>query len=237
MLKFIFSTLLALNALLLAYGQGLLGNFKSGEHEPARLKNQIATDKLVMLPAALALKAATPVADAAAVATAPAVPAPKPAPAPVLACVELVNVAPTDARRVDNLLAPLQLGQRLVRESVTVPEVTSHIVFIAPLGSKEAAERKAAELKNLGMTNYFIMSDNTPMKWAISLGVFKSPNAAQTLLGALNRQGVVGARVAQRISQVPKLTYRLRELDPALRARYDALRARLPAHEERTCKN
>ena len=158
-------------------------------------------------------------------------------PAPMLACVELVNVAPTDARRVDSLLAPLQLGQRLVRESVTVPEVTSHIVFIAPQGSKEAAERKAAELKNLGVTNYFIMSDNTPMKWAISLGVFKSPNAAQTLLGALNRQGVVGARVAQRSSQVPKLTYRLRELDPALRARYDALRARLPAHEERTCKN
>ncbi len=231
MLKFIFWTLLATNVLLLAYGQGLLGNFKSGEREPARLKNQIATDKLVMVPAALALKAAAPVAD----------PAPAPAAAavapPVLACVELANFAPADARRVDNLLAPLQLGQRLVRENVTVPEVSSHIVFIPPQGSKEAADRKAAELKNLGVTNYFIMSDNTPMKWAISLGVFKSPVAAQTLLAALNRQGVVGARVAQRNSQIPKLTYRLRELDPPTRARFDALRARLPAHEERTCNN
>lgn len=236
MLKFIFWTLLAINVLLLAYGQGLLGNFKSGEREPARLKNQIAADKLVMVPAAIALKAAAPLAEIASADPAPASAA-VPVPPPVLACVELANFAPSDARRVDNLLAPLQLGQRLVRENVTVPEVSSHIVFIPPQGSKEAADRKATELKNLGVTNYFIMSDNTPMKWAISLGVFKSPVAAQTLLAALNRQGVVGARVAQRNTQIPKLTYRLRELDPPTRARFDALRARLPAHEERTCKN
>jgi cell division septation protein DedD len=204
---------------------------------PARLKNQIAPERIILLPAAQALKAATqssadatpPVAVPTAVA-APAGPAPT-----VLACVELVNVAVADGRRVDTLLAPLQLGQRLVRTNVTVPEVSSHIVFIPPQGSKEAADRKAAELKNLGVTNYFVMSDNTPMKWAISLGVFKSPNAAQTLLAALNRQGVVGARVAQRNAQIPKLTYRLRELDPQTRARFDALRARLPAHEEHTC--
>ena len=228
MLKFIFWALLSANVLLLAYGQGFLGSVKNGEHEPARLKNQLNTSQLVLVSAAQAAKAAPQ--DSAKQAT------PAPAPAPVLACVEIANVAPADARRVDALLAPLKLGERQQRETVATAEVTSHIVFIPSLGSKEAAERKAAELKNLGVTNYFIMSDSTNMKWAISLGVFKSEAAAQTLLAALKAQGVNSARVAGRPSQVSKISWRLRELDPETRAKVDAVLDKLPPHDTRSCK-
>lgn len=224
MLKFIFWALLSVNVLLLAYGQGFLGSVKSGEHEPARLKNQLNPAQLVLVSAAQASKAA------------PVDTARPAAPAPVLACVEIANVAPADARRVDTLLVPLNLGERQVRETVSAPEVTSHIVFIPPQGSKEAAERKAAELKNLGVTNYFIMSDSTTMKWAISLGVFKSEAAAQTLLAALKAQGVNSARVAGRPSQVSKVVWRLRGLDPETRAKVDAVLDKLPPHDTRSCK-
>lgn len=228
MLKFIFWALLSANVLLLAYGQGFLGSVKSGEHEPARLKNQLNTSQLVLVSAAQAAKAAP--GDSATPA------APAPAPAAVLACVEIANVAPADARRVDALLAPLKLGDKQQRETVAAAEVTSHIVYIPSLGSKEAAERKAAELKNLGVTNYFIMSDGTSMKWAISLGVFKSEAAAQTLLAALKAQGVNSARVAGRPSQVSKISWRLRELDPETRAKVDAVLDKLPPHDTRSCK-
>ena len=224
MLKFIFWTLLSINVLLLAYGQGLLGNVNGGEREPERVQKQLNTGQLVVVSKEQAAKAAP--ADAGA----------PPAPSPVLACVEIANVLPGDARRVESLLAPLGLGARLTRENVATPEVTSHIVYIPAQGGKEGAEKRAAELKNLGVSNYFIMSDSPTMKWAISLGVFKSEAAAQTLLAALVRQGVTNARVSARTGQVNKLTWRLRNLDPETRAKVDAITNKLPPHNARSCK-
>ena len=58
MLKFTFWALLSVNVLLLAYGQGFLGSVKSGEHEPARLKNQLNATQLVLVSASQAAKAA-----------------------------------------------------------------------------------------------------------------------------------------------------------------------------------
>ncbi len=49
MLKLIFWSLLAINAVLFAYGKGYLGNFKGEEREPARLKNQLHPDKLKLI--------------------------------------------------------------------------------------------------------------------------------------------------------------------------------------------
>ena len=46
MLKFVFWALLAANAALLAYGQGVLGQPGAGEREPARLKNQLAPERI-----------------------------------------------------------------------------------------------------------------------------------------------------------------------------------------------
>jgi len=226
-LKFIFWTLLSINVLLLAYGQGLLGNVNGGEREPERVQKQLNTGQLVVVSKEQAAKAAPAGADAPPAAVGAA---------PVLACVEIANVLPADARRVESLLAPLGLGARLTRENVATPEVTSHIVYIPAQGGKEGAERRAAELKNLGVSNYFIMSDSPTMKWAISLGVFKSEAAAQTLLAALVRQGVTNAKVSARTGQVNKLTWRLRDLDPETRAKVDAITNKLPPHNARSCK-
>jgi cell division septation protein DedD len=223
-LKFIFWILLCLNGLVFAYGQGYLGRFKGNEHEPARMKNQLNTDKLTLISSASA--------SAAAAAAAPEAPkAPEP-----IACFEVGNFSAAEARRFEARLAPLALGERQTRQNVASQEITSHIVYIPSQGSKEAAERKAAELKNLGVSNYFIMSDNTPMKWAISLGVFKSEAAAQTLLAALGKQGVHSARISGRAAQASKLAYQFRAIDPDTRARIDDIAGSFPALENRTCK-
>ena len=235
MLKFIFWTLLGLNAVLFAYGQGLLGSFKAGEREPARIKNQTNTDKLLLqVPA-------PQVPNLAAV-----LPPPPDAPAPVqleqaapaaalVACTEIGNFAAAESKRFERLTEALALGERQSQHEIAVQEITSHMVMIPPLGSKEAADRKAAELKAQGVSNYFIMNDTTPTKWAISLGVFKSETAAQTLLAALKKQGVTGARIAGRSSSGTKLVYRFRNIDAETRARLDAIAARFTA-ETRSCK-
>jgi hypothetical protein len=225
LLKFIFWFLLCVNAVLFAYGRGYLGNVKGSEREPARMKNQVNTDKLKLVPAAQAAAPRQAIA-----------PAPAPAGPALIACTEIGDFAAPDARRFETRAATLELGARQSRQDVAATEITSHIVYIPPLGSKEAAERKAAELKNLGITNYFIMSDNSAMRWGISLGVFKSENAAKTLLAALNRQGVQSARVSGRATQTTKVAYRFRDLDPATREKLDAIAAGFPAQQLRSCK-
>ena len=240
MLKFIFWTLLGLNAVLLAYGQGLLGSFKASEREPARINNQINTDKLVLQGQQVAQAARAPqlaqVPGLAAVLPPP--PPAQPAAAQVnglLACTEFGNFAAAEGRRFERLTAPLELADRQSQEEVTAQEITSYMVMIPPLGSKDAANSKAAELQAQGVTNYFIMNETTPTKWAISLGVFKAETAAQTLLAALKKQGVTGARIAGRSSSTTRLVYRFRNIDVPTRGKLEAIATRFNA-ETRICK-
>ena len=227
MLKFLFWSLLCVNGALLAYGQGVLGHVKGSEREPARMNAQLNVDKIHLISPAMAKAAAADAASSAKVALAKQ---------KVSACTEVGNFAAADAKRFEAQLEVLDLGDRQSRHNVAVQEVTSHIVFIPSLGSKEAADKKAEELKQLGVTNYFIMSDDTPMRWSISLGVFKSDAAAQTLLAQLIKQGVHSARVAGRgTASKQQLVYQFRELDADTKARLEQIKASFPAQDLRAC--
>lgn len=225
MLKFFFWSLLCINAVLLAYGQGYLGNFSGNEREPARMKNQANAARLTLVSAAQASAAG----ERASVAQA-LVAAPQPERA---ACVEAGDFTLPEARRFEAQLAALELGEHQTRHSVAEQEITSHIVYIQPQGSKEAAERQTIELRNMGVTNYFIIADNSPLKWGISLGVFKSAAAAQSLLAALNKKGVRGARVGAR--GYNKIAYRFQDIDAGARARLDEIKQGFPGQQLRSC--
>jgi len=218
LLKFVFWALLALNALLLAYGQGYLGKLEGGEREPQRLKNQLASERMVMLSALEARAAAeTP---AAAPEPEPVEPVPAAAP-PVqtIACTQAGAFAAADARRFETRIARLELGARATRTSVPFQEVTSHLVYLPPNGGKEGADRRVAELKERGVENFFVMQGESPLKWAVSLGVFKTESAAQGLVAALGKQGVRGVRVLPRGPQGTRAAWQFRELTPDERAR------------------
>lgn len=263
MLKFIFWSLLAVNAALFAYGRGYLGHFSGSEREPARLVNQLNANQLKIIPAEQAghapglepLDAASPDAGGAPT-TAPASPAAsaanstnsatppvaatapaaaKAAP-PVLACVEIGSFVIADARRFETRVAPLNLGDRQSRRNLPGTEISSYIVHIPPMGSKEAADKKAVELRALGLTDFFIMSDNSPMRWAISLGVFKSETAAQNHLAALVKQGVRSARVTPRMSGSKLLAFQFRGVDAPLQANLEKIRAEFPNAQTHSCR-
>ena len=232
MLKFLFWILLSINAALFAYGRGYLGNFKGNEREPARMKNQVNADKLKVVPVAQAsaAKASEPAQAAPAAALDPVAASPA-----LIACVEVGDLTAQEARRFDSRIAALG-PLKPVRQNVTATEVGSYMVHIPPHPTRAAADSKAEELKNLGVTNYYVIPDNTPMKWAISLGVFKSENAAKTLLAALNKQGVQGARISGRGTQVTRVNYRFRDIDTATRDRLDRIAASFPGQRARSCK-
>lgn len=221
MLKFIFWSLICLNGALLAYSQGYLGNVRTNEREPARMKAQLNPDKLTLVSAAQAQAAAA---------------AATPKPEDLVACTEVGNFTTALAKRFEALVGELELGERQSRHNTGGGEGATHIVAIPPQGNKEGAEKKAGELKRLGVTNYFIMSEDSPMKWGISLGVFKNEQAAKDLLAALNKQGVHSARITARGGAGKGVVYRFKDIDRATRARLELIKADFPAQELKDCK-
>lgn len=222
MLKFLFFFLLGANGLLFALGQGYLGNFHADQREPERLQNQFNADKIRLLSAASATAA---------------VAAAKPPKAPErFACTEIGDFVLSEARQFEARVAELELGDRQSRHNVAGQDVSSYIVFIPPQGSKEGADKKAGELRQLGVKNYFIMSDSATMRWAISLGVFKSEAGAQGLLASLLKQGVHSARIAPRYASSKQVAFQFRDLDGAAKAQLDQIKADFPDQQMRSCK-
>jgi cell division septation protein DedD len=244
-LRFVFWSLLFLNAIVFAYAKGLLGTNTASEEERARIKPQLEAAKLTLLTNEQAEVAkATPASAAAAEASAPAAAAPAPAPAQApaaapakaLACIDVGTFSSGEARRFESRLASLALGERQSRQAVQAQDVTSYLVNIPPQPSKEAADRKAAELRELGVTNFFIMQGESPLKWAISLGVFKTESGAQTLLAQLNKQGVHSARITPRGPQATRYAYRFRDLEEPARARIVTVADAVSAAEVKSCR-
>ncbi len=228
MLKFVFWALLGANGVLLAYGQGLLGQPGDAAREPARLKNQLAPERMQQLTPTQARQAAASVAAApqAEVAMPAPEPAPEPAPVPapvtrdLVACVQAGPFSTADARRFEARVARLGLTPRQSRIEMPYQEVTSRLVYLPPNGGREGAQRRVAELRERGVTNFFIMqNDTSPLRYAISLGVFKSDGAAQKLVADLQRQGVRGVRILPRGPQVTRAGYQYRQIDAAERDR------------------
>ena len=226
MLKFVFWALLGANGVLLAYGQGLLGQPGDAAREPARLKNQLAPERMQQLTptqARQAAQSAAPAPQAEMAAPLPE-PAPEPAPAPVprnlVACVQAGPFSTADARRFEARVARLGLAARQSRIEIPLQEVTSRLVYLPPNGGREGAQRRVAELKERGVTNFFIMqNDTSPLRYAISLGVFKSDGAAQKLVADLQRQGVRGVRILPRGPQVTRAGYQYRQIEAGERDR------------------
>jgi hypothetical protein len=186
--------------------------------DPAPLSRQIEPEKLkVIAPADLPPVSAVK----------------KPPPPPSTACMEWGSFTVADAPRAEQALEPLALGARLAQRRTE--EVASWWVFIPPQGSRQGALRKASELKDLGIDEYFIVQDDAEHRWALSLGVFRSEEAAQARLAALRTQGVRTARVGARETVVPKIWLQVKSVDAPLQARLKEIARQVEGSELREC--
>jgi len=225
MLKFVVGALLVANLALFAVQRG-----QPAGHEPARMNNQLYPERVRLLPASAA----------SAPAPAPAAPEPVTAPAPEtaaapaqLACVELLSFTPAEATRFETRIDALGLGNRLSRRELPTP--SSYMVMLPPQGSREAADLKTAELRGMGITDSFIIQDNSARRFGIALGTFRSQEAAQAHLDTMIRRGARTARIAEFGTGPARLAIQLRALDPAAEAQVSRARAEFPRLEARPC--
>lgn len=153
--------------------------------------------------------------------------------ASVAACLELGGFNPGDAVRVQQALEPLALGSRLAQRRVE--EAASYWVFMPPLRNAQAANLKAAELRKLGVEDFFVVQQDAKLRFAISLGVFKTEEAANARLAELRKKGVRTARVGAKETSVQKVYFSVKEVPDALAARLNDLKQGYSGTELRDC--
>lgn len=163
------------------------------------------------------------------------------APAPALAslkqpaCIEIGNLSVADGRRFEAALASLQWSQPPKKRELK--EQSSHMVWIPPMPTgREGAERKSSELRQLGVTEIYVLQEGPAQRYGISLGVFKTEEAARAQLAKLNEKGVKSAKVVEYKMPFTRLSWQLRPLDERARAGLDKLKADFPRHEEKACE-
>jgi len=112
------------------------------------------------------------------------------------------------------------------------------MVYLPSQGDQASAQKKVAELRGRGVSNFFIMQDNAnpDLRWGISLGVFKTEAAAKKQLATLKQQGVQSARIGSRSVATSNVVFQLRDLESADKAALEQIAADFPQQQLRRCE-
>lgn len=200
------------------------------------MRNQLNADKikLIRTPAAKApAPASNEVTDtsfAPAIALAPPAPQNTPAQQSAPACTEIGNFTNAEARRFEAQLAlPIQPARRDVQET------SSHMVMIPPAADKESADRQAALLRGKGVDDVYVIQENNALRWGISLGIFKTEEAARARMQVLARQGVNNFKLIDYKMTLNRIAYQWRGLDARAKESLAKLKADFSRQEMRNC--
>ncbi|QDQ26561.1 SPOR domain-containing protein [Chitinimonas arctica] len=132
-------------------------------------------------------------ADATEAAAAPVAPPEKPADSTgkqALSCFVWRGILPEDMPNARKKLAALKLGGEVKVETSEPDTPKRYWVFIPPRPSAEDAQKKAEQLKAIGVEDFFVVSDGSRWNHAISLGLFSSQEAAERRLEGVRQKGV-----------------------------------------------
>lgn len=207
-LRLSFFVLLLANVLFFAWQQNA---GPANGHEPQRLQQELQPEKLKLIAAPAPTTTPTPptaAAVAATVATAPEPAAPAAAAEPAPVPTPPVAVEPPPPPQLCKAFNGLTLEAAKEAQSEintrspntksslqSVRENPSYWVFIPSQANKAGAEKKVGELKQLGIEESFIISDEGPNRWAISLGLFRNKDTAEAFLQNLSKKGVRSAKL------------------------------------------
>jgi len=137
------------------------------------------------------------------------------------ACMEWSEFSGNDLTRATAALDALKLGDRLTQRQVE--HASGYWVYIPPLKTRADADKKVAQLKALGVEEYFVVQEAGKWRNAISLGVFKTEEAAQKFLESLKGKGVRSATAGERMSKFTLTVFVLKNPDADTSAKVAAL--------------
>jgi hypothetical protein len=128
----------------------------------------------------------------------------------------LADVDPATVRRL--------LSQKRVDTNAT------HWVFLPRNSSKAATDRRVGELKSAGLKEVSVV-DAGALRYTISLGAFRSEDAANAFVAELAKQGITDAKAAARTQPVVWTSLVIRDPEASMVARLRTLQAAYPGSE------
>lgn len=149
------------------------------------------------------------------------------------ACFELGPLVPNDLGRAQDAIKALQGSVKLSERRTEEP--SGWWVLIPPLTSRQAANQRAAELKAGGIEDWFVIQDDAKFRNAISLGLYRSEEAATTRLEALRKRGVKDAEARPREGGPTRVFVQVRDAADDFRTRLAELKPSFPASDVRDC--
>ena len=174
-MKLAFLLLILVNILLFAWQQGVFGRYVESGREPERVARQIEPERIRVLTEG----EVQTLRERARQSTGPL------DLTVAQACLEFGDFGPGEAARAEHALAALATSSRPTARAIDAPGW--FIVYLPPYKTSAEAERRAAELRKLGITDMLVLTENSPMKFGISLGSFRDPNAAKAHLVVARR--------------------------------------------------
>jgi hypothetical protein len=148
-------------------------------------------------------------------------------------CLEWGGFTLTDYPRAEKALEPLALGARVAQRRTE--ETAGWWVFIPSQGGRPAALKKAAQLRALGVEDYYVLAEESDFQWSLSLGIYRTEEAAHARLQSLRAQGVRSAIVGSRDAVVPRIWLQVKGIDTHLEARLKDIAREVEGSELRSC--
>jgi hypothetical protein len=148
-------------------------------------------------------------------------------------CLEWGAFVGSDVARAGQALEPLGLGAALTQRKQE--DAAGFWIYIPPFASRQAATRRAGELKLLGVDDFYVVPDDPKWRNAISLGVYKTEEAAKASLDALRAKGVKRATIGARDAQHSKTYFQVHDANSTQAAKLNALKQVFAGTEVRQC--
>ena len=222
LMRALFLLLVLANLMFFAYAQ-IVRQGADAENRIPQL--QIAPEKIKQIKAAGQAPTGKPKGPGKAIPPAP----PRSATAIPTACLEWGVFAGPAVTKAEAALARLELPASQVDR--TVADSGGYWVYMPPLKTKAEVDRKIGELKTLGVTELFVVQDAGQWRNAISLGIFRSEEAARAYLAKLKERGVRSAIAARREKFLKQVAFHVREPNPATVAKLTELQKEFPGTE------
>lgn len=148
---------------------------------------------------------------------------------PAHVCMEWGDISGSELARATAGISALKLGNSISQRQVE--HVNGYWVYIPPPKNIAEVEKSVAKIKEIGLKEYFVVEEAGKWRNAISLGVFKTEDAAHKYLESLLVKGMKSAKVGERMSKDMITVFVLKDPDVGMMAKMAAIQKDFPESE------
>ncbi len=158
-------------------------------------------------------------------------PAPAQPSTPADVCTQWGPFSDADRANAQADLEALKLGRQLSQHPVTVTD--AWWVSLGPMPTRAAADRRVTELRALSIDDLSVV-DSGNGQFAVSLGIFRTQNAATARVQALSARGITEAHAAPRQQAITQTMLVVRNPSPIVAAKLEELQGKYAGSELRS---